>query len=865
MFGLKKMSKGMLGIGKAGMRYRFEVQVVQLEGVPEGVECARVVMARSAKVAMTEVAVARKGTITFTKPLTMVVTMMKAKTGGFEVKPVTFKVQMPAGKNDEMATFGKTDIDMANFADAGPCGPDQRLLKIPFKLGSAKGTVTAQIVISSEPVAPGDDDGMSDMTGMESEYGRPSFVGNHPEQDLGGFDEAGGSGPGAGRRFPSLQVPAQRLASQPEESPMAKRLSASARTAPTAVPEENGFGKKKAQKLSPRTAEEEDHFWKKKVTPTAPAPAAVRRAADTDDEDEEEEAPPLPVTRAAASAGDGSSSKPKGLARFMQPAASAGAAAGGAASGGSHPGQQPPAAGATASAPTNTGAAAAAPASLAARSTPAWPAQPAAQAAPSTRAQPPSTPALVVGGSVAGASAAQQRNSGSANGAGGSSRQPRTSLADAYDDAELGAGLQKATARMGAGGAAAGAARAPAAGAAAAGKQPAGAAPAVAKGGAGSGGGGAAAATVRRSSSGADSGGGGGGVTAEDVAAYEATIARLRVECAAHERQLAASHAKLAASEQRAFAADTRLTASQVSARNAEGKLGGSDEALAASLAAIAAAELREKKLVKQLAAYKKREAETDAELHAFFGAKQARESELDSELAALLAAKQASEAAAASAAAAAAAAKADLERKLAKERARAAPPEESNDAAAGAERDAIWQKQMASLEAQLALECGARADAERKLSATATAALAAAATAAAASSAAVAGGALYLSKYNKLRERYAELEEVSAAEAVSLNARLEEAKMVSRELRLDLAAVMAAQPEADALAEENERLVVQLVNAQMVLAQVSEEKTKVRRDLLRAKEVNLQLADRLTRLVASAARQAKQANFSHA
>jgi hypothetical protein len=54
---------------------------------------------------------------------------------GVQVKPVTFKVQMPSGKHDDMATFGKTDIDMANFADDGPCGPDQRLLKIPFKVG----------------------------------------------------------------------------------------------------------------------------------------------------------------------------------------------------------------------------------------------------------------------------------------------------------------------------------------------------------------------------------------------------------------------------------------------------------------------------------------------------------------------------------------------------------------------------------------------------------------------------------------------------------------------------------------------------------------------------------------------------------
>jgi hypothetical protein len=63
----KKLGKKMGGKGPPAMRYRFEVQVVHLEGVPDSVECARVVMARSAKVSMTEVAESRSGTITFTK------------------------------------------------------------------------------------------------------------------------------------------------------------------------------------------------------------------------------------------------------------------------------------------------------------------------------------------------------------------------------------------------------------------------------------------------------------------------------------------------------------------------------------------------------------------------------------------------------------------------------------------------------------------------------------------------------------------------------------------------------------------------------------------------------------------------------
>ena len=60
-----KKLKGGLGIGggknKNNVKYKFDVLVVQLEGVPTAVKKCRVVWSRSAKVQMTEIKEARNG------------------------------------------------------------------------------------------------------------------------------------------------------------------------------------------------------------------------------------------------------------------------------------------------------------------------------------------------------------------------------------------------------------------------------------------------------------------------------------------------------------------------------------------------------------------------------------------------------------------------------------------------------------------------------------------------------------------------------------------------------------------------------------------------------------------------------------
>ena len=54
------LTKG-LGKGGKGQRYKIEVQVVQVEGLPDAVKKARVVMSRSSKVSMTDVKDTRNG------------------------------------------------------------------------------------------------------------------------------------------------------------------------------------------------------------------------------------------------------------------------------------------------------------------------------------------------------------------------------------------------------------------------------------------------------------------------------------------------------------------------------------------------------------------------------------------------------------------------------------------------------------------------------------------------------------------------------------------------------------------------------------------------------------------------------------
>ena len=59
-FGLSKLG---LSKGGKGAKYKLEVQIVSVDGMPDAVKKCRVVMSRAAKVAMTDVKDTRNGTL----------------------------------------------------------------------------------------------------------------------------------------------------------------------------------------------------------------------------------------------------------------------------------------------------------------------------------------------------------------------------------------------------------------------------------------------------------------------------------------------------------------------------------------------------------------------------------------------------------------------------------------------------------------------------------------------------------------------------------------------------------------------------------------------------------------------------------
>ena len=115
-------------------------------------------------------------------------------------------------------------------------------------------------------------------------------------------------------------------------------------------------------------------------------------------------------------------------------------------------------------------------------------------------------------------------------------------------------------------------------------------------------------------------------------------------------------------------------------------------------------------------------------------------------------------------------------------------------------------------------------------------------------------------------QERYKALEESSQEEIDELAVQLTEAQERIATLEGQVAEVQQRRGgaglgggggrSADAqLKEENVRFVMQLVAKQMELAQLSESETMLKRDLSRAKEVNVKLAAKLTELEAKARR----------
>ncbi|GAB4816179.1 hypothetical protein N2152v2_003225 [Parachlorella kessleri] len=200
--------------GSKRSKYRLDVTVGEVEGLPEEVGQCRVVWARQAKVSVTKTVAVSKGKATFNEELSQIATLSKESKGGFESKEYHFKLQAPErGNQQKYVTLGKAVLDMARFTGDSPSRPQG--VKLRLQLAGGR-TATLSVQASSAQVkGMADDDGMSVVTGVSDMSGI--------DQDLSGFGDS--SSAGDSRRASTTGV----LARVTEEGELA---SPSARSAP---------------------------------------------------------------------------------------------------------------------------------------------------------------------------------------------------------------------------------------------------------------------------------------------------------------------------------------------------------------------------------------------------------------------------------------------------------------------------------------------------------------------------------------------------------------------------------------------------------------------------------------------------------
>ncbi|GAX78579.1 hypothetical protein CEUSTIGMA_g6018.t1 [Chlamydomonas eustigma] len=347
MFSLKKFGRG-IGLSKGGdtgIKYNIDVQVVSVDGLPDAVKKCRVVMARGAKISMTDVKDTRAGTATFKQTLTQVSTIQK-KGDDYENKEFTFKVQVPGSSmKDDFMTIGKADIDMADFVDDQLC-QQNRGLAMQFKVGLSKPTGVVRLIITTKPLgrAASEDDGMTEVSGVT---GLTSEAGNQrrEEQDLKGFDDKkskksqsskrGEEASSARKQLPSTKEEDSHPEEEKEEEeeevqtvPTKPATRAKAAAAAATAPSASNSRKVQDQ---PSSFEDPGSFAKKK------APALKKKPVYEDDDDDIspmnsdlDDSPQRPVpsykaqsgaaTVAASAASSGASgSKSKSLLGLMKP------------------------------------------------------------------------------------------------------------------------------------------------------------------------------------------------------------------------------------------------------------------------------------------------------------------------------------------------------------------------------------------------------------------------------------------------------------------------------------------------------------------------------------------------------------------
>jgi len=210
--------------GSQALKYRFDLHLESLEGLPPSVTECRVVWARGAKVQLSKLVTVQGGVAEFSQQLSQVATVFRTPQNQLEGKEYSLKVEVPTkGDASKMVTFGKAVVDIVQFVSFNS-PPEPTSIPMPFKVGSSQKGTLKFLVRATMLKGYVADDGMTEVSGMT---GLSSLSAQEMEQDLSGFDDehdhsgaSGHSGGGsASGRFISPRHPADPMMDPIPESP----------------------------------------------------------------------------------------------------------------------------------------------------------------------------------------------------------------------------------------------------------------------------------------------------------------------------------------------------------------------------------------------------------------------------------------------------------------------------------------------------------------------------------------------------------------------------------------------------------------------------------------------------------------------
>ncbi|KAL0042207.1 hypothetical protein WJX77_006142 [Trebouxia sp. C0004] len=180
---------------KSPKKFRFDVTVSSLEGIPATIKGCRIVWTRGSRSQTTQTTPVINGVAHWREPLSQVSTIYTdpKHTADVEEKEYVFKVQATTQHGhdeDRLITVGKVKINMAQFATLGH-KEHHTVLQMPFSAGKSFTQALPfgqlRLKISAHMVKHvGENDEISEVS---SGLGASTVDSRHHEQDLAGFPE----------------------------------------------------------------------------------------------------------------------------------------------------------------------------------------------------------------------------------------------------------------------------------------------------------------------------------------------------------------------------------------------------------------------------------------------------------------------------------------------------------------------------------------------------------------------------------------------------------------------------------------------------------------------------------------------------